>query len=458
MPGKKIALLSAFILLSIHSSAFAVGSGGFENATFSANALGQGNAVVAQADEPAAISYNPAGIADLRGVHTQSSLAGISVVTRHNGRQDGDVKSAGTMSLVPTGYVTINPGVLNERLSIGVGSDSPFGLANKYNANESHVRYTGYVNYLKMFTIKPVAAFKIHDKFSIGGGPMYYRIFDFGGVQAYPNIVAAAQGLTAVTTDGQVRLNLKGNNWGWQMGALAKPHEKHRIGFYFRSPVTVKTRGRIEVERGARGNFTTGGNVKIDLPLNFTIGYAFLPNPKTTIEMDFGFTRWSAHERLYINADPTGSAADDFTLAAIGKADKDYGNGFSLHLGGKRELTDKTKLLLGTLFYWTPVPADHFIPAVPDSNSIAFSAGLQHQVTKHIRADLTYFNRLYLRRTVENGISESLGTTVDGKYFSVLNMFMLTLTYQWDDIFVKSGPEPALSTGEDPVMVFPAAK
>ena len=79
-------------------------------------------------------------------------------------------------------------------------------------------------------------------------------------------------------------------------------------------------------------------------------------------------------------------------------------------------------------------------------------------MTKHIRADLTYFNRLYLRRTVENGISESLGTTVDGKYFSVLNMFMLTLTYQWDDIFVKSGPEPALSTGEDPVMVFPAAK
>ncbi len=419
-----------FLLVTAFSQpAFAVGSGAFENSVFSSASLGQSNAVVAQADEAAAISYNPAGIAYLPGVQAQSSAAFISIFTNRHTANDHNQTSAGTISMVPTGYVTINPGhYLGDRVAFGVGSDSPFGLANKYDSNQSHVHYAGWRNYLKMYTIKPVAAVKISDKLSIGGGPIYYRIFDFGGIQAYPNSAVFGAG----TPDGQVRLNLSGNTWGWHMGMLAKPIEKHQFGFYFRSPATVHTRGQIKVENStAAGRFETGGKAKIDLPLNFTFAYAYKPTPKWTVETDLGYTRWSAHKRLYIDADPV-NAADDGILSAIGKVDKDYSDGWSLHLGGNYKPNSKLTLRGGGLFFWSVVPNDHFIPAVPDSNSIGASIGAGYAFNEYFSADVTYFNRFWLTRKIDNTISESLGTSVDGKYSSYLQALMVTFTYKWE--------------------------
>ncbi len=431
---KRVILYSGliFFMTSVMSQpAFAVGSGAFENASFSSVSLGQSNAVVAQADEAAAISYNPAGIAYLPGIQTQTNAAFISVFSKRHTANDHNQSSSGTISVVPTGYVTINPGhYLGDRVSFGVGSDSPFGLANKWNSNQSQVHYAGWRNYLKMYTIKPVAAVKISDKLSIGGGPIYYRIFDFGGIQAYPNAAAFGAG----TPDGQVRLNLSGNTWGWHMGMLAKPIEKHQFGFYFRSPATVHTRGQIKVENStATGKFETGGKAKIDLPLNFTFAYAYKPTPKWTVESDLGFTRWSAHKRLYIDADPV-STADDAILRAIGKTDKDYSDGWSLHLGGNYKPNAKLTLRAGGLFYWSVVPQDHFIPAVPDSNSAGMSLGAGYAFTKYISADFAYLNRFWFRRKIDNNISETLGTSIDGRYSSYAQELIVSLNIKWDEL------------------------
>lgn len=191
-------------------------------------------------------------------------------------------------------------------------------------------------------------------------------------------------------------------------------------------------RGRVKVENAANGsaNFETGSNAKMSLPLNFTFAYAFKPNPKTTIEADLGYTRWSIHERLFINADPV-DTANDAILAAIGKNGKDYGDAFSLHLGGNRKVTKKLTLMAGTLFYWTPVPNDHFIPAVPDSNSMAFSVGAEYELVKYLTLGASFFERIWLRRTIDNNIS---GGGVNGKYFSTDQQVALSMTYKWDNI------------------------
>lgn len=429
---------SIFLLISsvlfFPTYAFAVGSAGFENASFSAKSLGESNAVVAQADEPAAISYNPAGIVDLPGLQVQSNANLISAFTFQKSPSDAHVRSAGTIVPIPTGYITLNPGrIANNRLAFGIGSDSPFGLSNKYDSNDSMVHYTGWRNALKMYTIKPTAAIKLADWLSLGGGPVYYRVFNFAGIQAYPNALIGGP------TDGQVRLNLAGNTWGWQFGALLKPHKQHQFGFYFRSPVTVFTRGRIKVENAfstVNGNpfFETGGNAKLDLPLNFTWGYAYKPTDKTTIETDFGFTRWAAYKRLYINSDPV-NAGNDAILAAIGKSDKDYSNSYSLHLGVNHKVTDKLELRGGSLFYTAAVPNDHFIPAVPDSNRLGLSLGTGYKFTKNLSLDVSYLNILNLRRKINNDISESLGTSVDGTYFSYLQELTISVTYKLENLF-----------------------
>jgi long-chain fatty acid transport protein len=450
---KKIASFLLIVVLLIPSQAFAVGSGGFENATFSARSLAESNAVTAQADEAAAISYNPAGITQLKGVQVQTSTAFLQLHTFGKLANSSVLQSAGTITPIPTAYATINPGkMLNDRVVLGVGSDSPFGLANKYDSNHPAVHYTGWNNYLKMYTVKPVAAIKLADWLSIGGGPVYYRAFDFGSIQAYPN-----QLLGAGLPDGQVRLNLKGNSWGWHLGTLIKPHPKHQFGFYFRSPTTLFAKGQAKVENAVvtvdgSTAFERGVTAKLDLPLNFTWAYAFKPTEKTTYEVDFGFTRWSALKRIYFDAVPTGTL-NDAIVNAISKLDKDFSNSYSLHLGANHKVTKKFTLRGGFNFYTLAVPNDHYVPAIPDSNSIAFSTGFSYALAQWLQLDTAYYARFWLRRKIDNNLVDALGQSIDGRYFTFGHILMLSLTYKWGAGEGASKTEVKKSESAKPIIV-----
>ena len=92
-------------ILITPANLYAVGSGGFENASFSARSLAESNAVVAQADEPAAISYNPAGITQLDGFQAQGSSAFISAFTFHRGLNGEHDQSALSSNVEPFAHL-----------------------------------------------------------------------------------------------------------------------------------------------------------------------------------------------------------------------------------------------------------------------------------------------------------------------------------------------------------------
>jgi long-chain fatty acid transport protein len=444
-----LSIVAVFCLISfIPSSVYAVGGGGFENASFSAKQLAMGGGGTATPDEPAAISYNPAGIVDLPGVQFQGNTHFISNFTFKDNDVTGDTRSSGTVNFFPTGYLTINPGkIFCDRFAFGVGSDTPFGLSNKYNSDDPAAHYTGWRNYLKMFTIKPTIAVKVLDNLSIGGGPMWYRIYDFGGIQGYPNnLITRAAGVT--TPDGQVRINTSGNHWGWQLGILWKLKEKHRFGYYFRSPVVVTTKGKAKVENsdfsgiGGQGlhNFEVGAHTKMSLPMNMTWSYAFQQSPKTYYEVDFTWSRWGNHKRLYFVTDPAANARDNIILNNIREANKDWTDAFGIQLGASHDLTDKLTLRGGSFFYWTPVPKTSFIPAVPDSNHLAITLGLGYKLSKNLTFDAVYYNSFYFRRRVDNNIAENaalFNSSVDGTYKSYMQSFSFSMTLHWDDLFPR---------------------
>ena len=450
--NKKLSFFLATALIpffSFSNDAYAVGSAGFENASFSTKSLGQGNAVVAQADEPAAISYNPAGIVDLPGLQFQGNTSFLSILTYRKSSVRSNDRSSGTIVPVPTGYLTLNPGdLLGNRVAFGIGSDSPFGLLNKYSSADRAVHYTGWKNWLKMYTIKPTISFKLLDWLSIGGGPMWYRVFDYGGMEAYPNKL-----IIGGLADGQVRVNMAGNHWGWQAGVLAKPHKMHQFGFYFRSPVVVKTRGLAKVENTAftpGGTYETGADSKLSLPMNLTFAYAFKPTDRLTAEADLGYTKWSIFKRASINHNPTNvSFFDNTILGAIGAPlDKDYSNGFSINVGGNYKFTDKFTLLFGSWYYWKVVPKDHWIPAVPDSNRLGFALGTNYKAFQYLDLGMVYSPSFSLHRPIDNNISEAIGGSVDGKYFTFTQEATVSFTYHWDNLFNKLKRSSNVSTTE----------
>lgn len=459
-----LAALFIATLLALPAQSFAVGSGGFENASFSAKQYGRGYAVTAvPEDDPASISYNPAGINDLKGVQIQSNMHFINMWTNMRSDQPGagSSRSSGTTVPVPTIYISANPGTrlgLNNRLAFGLGVDSPFGLANKYNAGFTADHYTGFRNWIKMYAIKPVASFRLADWLSIGGGPIWYRAFDVGQIASYPNAALAAGpplGLVGATTpDGQIRANMSGNAWGWQMGLLVKPAPKHRLGFYFRSPALLRLKGLAKGENianvpfgtGASGKFETGVHTKMNLPLNMSWGYNYKINEKTDIGADFGFTRWSSFDNLNVIADPIAgttlgglSTAHDSLINSLfntpgsgGAADKDWHNAYSLMVGGAHKLNKKLTLRSGALLYITPVPKHSFTPAIPDANRFAFSLGIGYKIIDNLDLDLAYMPIFFMNRHVKNDISDALSTSVDGKYSSFLHVWTAGITYKFD--------------------------
>jgi|GEM_PF-590657 len=478
---KRIHTLAVFFiaaLIAIPSQSFAVGSGGFENAVFSAKQMGQGASVTAVADEPATISYNPAGINDLPGIQYQGSANFINLWTSIESKNTtgGSTQSSATTAIIPTSYLTMNPGKkwgFNDRVAFGLGTDSPFGLANKYDSNHTATQYTGYKNWLKMYSVKPVVSFRLADWLSIGAGPVWYRVFNFGQIVKYPN-VGLSPAVGATTPDGQVRANLSGNAWGWHMGILAKPADKHKFGFYFRSPALIRLKGLAKGENiadslggtGTNGRFETGVHTKLHLPMNMTWGYEYKATKKTSVSTDFGFTRWSVFDNLNVPVDPINgtslgglSGFHDTLLNSLfntpgpgGGADKDYHNSFTWGWGVSHKATDKLTLRGGNYYYTTPVSGQHLTPAVPDSNRVIGALGAGYNITNNLVLDAAYTAIFFMNRGVDNDIGNALGASVDGTYKSFLHVWNFSLNYKWDGF----NPKPKVEDWEGST-VNPAA-
>lgn len=467
------------VLVALPSSAFAVGSGAFENASFGSADYGKGGAATANPTNPATISINPAGISELPGVQFQTNAHMINMWTKIESRNPtgGSTQSSGTTNVIPTVYLSVNPGNsmgLNNRLAFGIGVDSPFGLSNKYDSNHTAVHYTGYNNWIKMYSIKPVASFRFADWLSVGAGPIFYRVFDYGQIASYSNSAISApappNGLgIGPTPDGQIRANLSGNAWGWHIGFLAKPAPKHKVGFYFRSPALIRLKGLGKGENilnsvagATNGKFETGVHTKLQLPLNMTWGYNYQFTEKTDAGFDIGYTRWSSYERANVIVDPIKgtslgglASTHDTLLNALfntpgpgGTADKDYHNAFTLNVGGEHKLTDKFRLRLGSYLYLTPIPKKSFTPVVPDSNRVTFTAGFGYDIAKYLTLDMAYAAQIFMSRTVNNDISEALGTSVDGRYKTFLHIWTAGLTYKFDGV----DPKPKTEGVEIPAL------
>src|SRR5687768_10357142 len=119
-----IALAILVISTVVQSVAFAVGSSGFENASYSARSLGKGNAVVADPEEASTVAFNPAGLTELDGTQIESSVIMIAPITSYEGASGTSNDGASTpFSTVPTTFVALATPIDN--FKVGLGANSP---------------------------------------------------------------------------------------------------------------------------------------------------------------------------------------------------------------------------------------------------------------------------------------------------------------------------------------------
>ena len=149
-------------------------------------ASGMGNAFSAQADDPSALHYNPAGMTQLRGVEflTGALLSGGTTTftsptgVTATGDRDGSLAWPPPTHL----YLTANLKDLGIRafgdLTAGIGVTVPFGSVTRW-PNDGPFRTATTFNTLPLLDIKPTVAYRLTNDLSIGLGA---DIYTFSGL------------------------------------------------------------------------------------------------------------------------------------------------------------------------------------------------------------------------------------------------------------------------------------
>jgi long-chain fatty acid transport protein len=153
-----------------------------------AAASAMGNAFAAQADDPSALHYNPAGMTQLRGIQFMAGglISGGSTdfVSPIGVTATGDRN--GTVAWPPPvhTYITMNVKDLGltalGNLSVGIGLTVPFGSLTRW-PSDGPFRTATTFSALPLLDIKPTLAYKVTENVSLGLGADIYTFSGLAG-------------------------------------------------------------------------------------------------------------------------------------------------------------------------------------------------------------------------------------------------------------------------------------
>ena len=159
-----------------------------------AAAAGQSDAFTAQADDPSAIYYNPAGMVQLPRVQTYIGTTLLGGSTSFTGPTGVNTRGdfGGSVAYPPPSYLYVTANLkdlgvtapLLNRMAVGIGLNFPFGT--KYHYPENGPFATAVTTAaLQLIDIKPTVAYRLTDRLSIGLGMDIYTFSSLIGEGQY---------------------------------------------------------------------------------------------------------------------------------------------------------------------------------------------------------------------------------------------------------------------------------
>ncbi|MCA1933741.1 MAG: outer membrane protein transport protein, partial [Calditerrivibrio sp.] len=297
--------------------ASAVLANGFQINEQGAKSLGMGGAFVAQADDPSAVYFNPAGMAFMDGIQLSLGVSPImpratfdsaGTAQATTGKSAGETDSKKPTFFIPNFYYTQKMG---EKFAFGVGVFANFGLATEWPKDwEGRFTTGGTKAEITTISLNPNISYKVSDKLSIGGG----IVFQKADITLENRIKIFNTNTTfALSSEGDSVLKADSTAWGWNLGLLYKPNENWSFGASYRSKIKQKLEGHGEHTK--LDNTTsfyqpyfqhekTPGKANLTLPDIAYIGAAWT-NQKWTFELDGQWTGWSSYDKLEVKFDGT---------------------------------------------------------------------------------------------------------------------------------------------------------
>jgi long-chain fatty acid transport protein len=398
------------VLLLPVSAAFA---GGFQLNEHGTKAMAMGGAFAAQANDPSAIYFNPAGLAFQNGFHVLAGgtlIAPFSTWTSPTGATE--TEQVRQVFFPPNAYVTYG---MKNGLAFGVGVFSGYGLGTEWPNPWAGDQLAIKTN-LTSFNINPTVSYAYKDMISVGVGASYVT----SEVKLTRALVVPIGG--GRTLKGSTYLSGTKGAWGFSGGLLVKPIKNLSIGASYRSSIKLDYDGTATFTfpvPQVQALFPGGsGKTTIKLPDNIFAGIAYEFNPRFTLEGDFQYIGWSSYDQLSVTlAQGSVPASVPLTQTSV----KDWKNTWMARVGAEYRF-EPVALRFGFIYDKTPQPNKSVEPMLPDANRVEGTVGIGTKIVEHLTLDFAFQFIMFSDRTVTSPENVFPGTYTNKAYLFGLDI------------------------------------
>lgn len=379
-----------------------VHGGAFEVLQQGARASGQAEAYSAQADDPSAIWYNPAGLTQLHGTNVEAG-GYVVLPDYHFSSPRGDA-SMHQYSMLPQFYAESDFGL--EKFRFGLGVNNVFGLRESWGQG-GPLDTLMTRGHLYTINVQPTVAYQIVDGLSVGVGVNVY----FGTMDLEHKQVLGPP----PTPVGNFRLHGDDFAVGASPALMWKIDKRNTVGAFYHSPFRLDIGGEASIfapHIPAIG--PSPATAPIDMPQIAGIAYAFRPISRWKLETDIVWSNWSALQQIRLQ-----SPNAIFNGSTIPTR---YHDSWSFRFGTQYQLTEHWTVRGGYAYGTSAVPDSTFSPLVPDSNYHLFSVGVGYS-TGRWSIDGAYLFIYREPRTITGGINAPYA---DGTWNTNMQGFMVT--------------------------------
>lgn len=390
-------------------------AGGFNLEHQNAGALGAAFAgAEAKGGDAGYAAYNPAAIGALDRAEISLNATGVWPLTRYESAQ------ATLLGVAPVTGVASDDGVvdfaiipnisvaapLNDRLSVGLIANATFGFSTEF-AADSVARFQARESELTVLEITPIAAFRLTDKVTIAAGPRFQHVdvtvtssIDAGGIAAASSVPGFAPG------GSDLEAAFEGTDWavGYTAGLNAILSDRLQVGAVWRSKIEQDIIGdaafdlagssAAQVLNGVAGLFAADEfSTSLALPASAGLGARFRASDRLTLLASAKLTRWSSFESIELAFNDGATPTETLT--------QDWRDAWGFSAGGEFQATTATTFRAGFYYDESPVNDDFASPRIPDGDRYWFAAGVSHDFSSNVSADLGLAYAIFEDRPID---------------------------------------------------------
>jgi long-chain fatty acid transport protein len=372
-----------------------------------------GEAFIAQADNPSAVAFNPAGLAQLTGTEVNVQATLVNGFTDYTSPSGEETHNKDKWQAVPSLFATTDMGFKD--MAMGIGVSFPNGLSSEW-GKDSFARYVDTYSDLIVADISPAFGMRVTDNLMIGGAvSLYYskarleKMVDLGLMYGAPGKM-----------DAESKLEGDGTAWGGTVGTIYKITPRHSVALTYHLPFTVHYKGDFEVAAaGIRSDVETS----MDFPAVVVAGYAFKPVEKWTLEFDVDWTDWKQTRDITVHFDTPG-------MSDVSQQ-QDLKNTVAYKLGAEYKYSDKIALRAGYIYNQNATPDSTWRPSLPDTDTHFFTGGIGYKagaVTVDAALQFVYYETRRINNNVDANETTS-SSSIDGTYRTWAPCASLSATY-----------------------------